>query len=537
MINESNNNIYFHIYQISNPNFNIKVSKRTFDIISKLYGEESIQFNTFIKYLTQKNISTITQEKTMKKELDDTEANILSEGLNNLGKYYIIPESLKSLDEDKQYEQAIKLPGKFITHIMKKAGINLESMIYYLGLQIVSHEINENVVINYYLLERIFKLIPTVSIKFNNKNDTDITFFSFNQILKNSGIKLDEIIPFLHIDIKNIDRQTLNNNNIPVYRAYQIRQIKNLIAPEIQDTNIDIMKGADSLIRMEKNDFDNFDVLRNEESNLLKDILNKIKTKKEEIKNIYENEENHIIEINDINNEVAFVKKNVYENLLKNIENINDVKILDINGNEISIAKDYIIENQKKINGPLIKLYQDNNKNEYIFISIGELKNKFNNEFNYIKQEAIFSGKGIKGEPKKFQGLFMQIQCEKLSESNQNMIQKNKILISPKKENNNEINNFINSKEKLNSNETDKKGEYDMEHEYQNMINPYDGIPFKQVRTIKSEEDKNDDNNTSEKKLRITPKREIKIFRIRRAVLFKRPTETKKEPENNKLES
>ena len=106
-----------------------------------------------------------------------------------------------------------------------------------------------------------------------------------------------------------------------------------------------------------------------------------------------------------------------------------------------------------------------------------------------------------------------------------------------KKENNNEINNFINSKEKLNSNETDKKGEYDMEHEYQNMINPYDGIPFKQVRTIKSEEDKNDDNNTSEKKLRITPKREIKIFRIRRAVLFKRPTEIKKEPENNKLES
>ena len=98
------------------------------------------------------NISTITQEKTMKKELDDTEANILLERLNNLGTYYIIPESLKSLDEDKQYEQAIKLPGKCITHIMQKAEINFEKMIYYLGLQIVSHEIEENVVINYYLI-------------------------------------------------------------------------------------------------------------------------------------------------------------------------------------------------------------------------------------------------------------------------------------------------------------------------------------------------------------------------------------------------
>ena len=50
-------------------------------------------------------------------------------------------------------------------------------MIYYLGLQIISHEINEKVVINYYLLESIFKLIPTVSIKFNNKKNTDIIIF------------------------------------------------------------------------------------------------------------------------------------------------------------------------------------------------------------------------------------------------------------------------------------------------------------------------------------------------------------------------
>ena len=57
------------------------------------------------------------------------------------------------------------------------------------------------------------------------------------------------------------------------------------------------------------------------------------------------------------------------------------------------------------------------------------------------------------------------------------------------------------------------------------MINPYDGIPFKQARTIKIEEDKN--NNNNEIKLRNLQEREIKTYRIRRAILFKRPTETK----------
>ena len=183
MISESKNPIFFNIYQKSNPDFNIKIPFNSISTIQKLYGSESLLFKSFIIYSKEKSSSTITQEKTMKKELDDNEANKIYEGLNNLGKYLIIPESLKNLDEDKQYEQAIKLPGKNITHIMKKAGIDFESMIYYLGLQIVSHEINENVVINYYLLESIFKLIPTLSIKFDNKNNFDITFYSFNKLL------------------------------------------------------------------------------------------------------------------------------------------------------------------------------------------------------------------------------------------------------------------------------------------------------------------------------------------------------------------
>jgi hypothetical protein len=312
MLNTSNKNNYYHIYNNQNPNFDLKLPKKALNTISKLYGEEQIHFNSFILFINQgNNLSVVTQKTTMKKELDDNEANRISERLNNLGKYFIIPESLKELDEDKQFEQSIKIKGKYITHIMKKAGINFESMIFYLGLQIVSQEINENVVIDYFTFEKIFNLISLLSIKFNNKNNLDITFFSFRQILKNCGIKLDEIIPFLHIDIKNIDRSELNSNNIPVYRAYQFRQIKNLIKPEIQNMKIDLTKGTDSLLRIEKNDFDNIDIFRNEQSNLINDIINKIKIKKEEMKNIYENEENHFIEINDINNEVGYVKKNM----------------------------------------------------------------------------------------------------------------------------------------------------------------------------------------------------------------------------------
>jgi hypothetical protein len=88
----------------------------------------------------------------------------------------------------------------------------------------------------------------------------------------------------LHIDIKNINRNEINSNKIPIYKAYQIRQLKQLIPNEEQNNYIDIMKGTQSLIRIEKDDFDFFDLFRKEESNLMIDIVNKMEIKKEEIK-------------------------------------------------------------------------------------------------------------------------------------------------------------------------------------------------------------------------------------------------------------
>ena len=194
MLTNAKNEIYFQIYQNSNPDFNLKISKKSIDIILKLYGEEIIPFRGFIIYSLEKKSSIIIHQQTMKKELDDSEANHISERLNNLGKYFIIPESLKSLDEEKQYELAIKTSGKYITHIMEKAGIDLDSMIYYIGLQIITQEITEKVVIDYYTFEKIFSKIYFLTVKYKDKKNTDISFYSYRQILKNCGIKLEEIL-------------------------------------------------------------------------------------------------------------------------------------------------------------------------------------------------------------------------------------------------------------------------------------------------------------------------------------------------------
>ena len=548
MLNASNKDKYYHIYNTQNPKFDLKLPKKSLNTIIKLYGEEQIQFNSFIIYINQEtNLSIVTQKKTMKKELDDNEANIISEKLNNLGKYFIIPESLKELDEDKQFEQSIKIKGKCITHIMKKAGINFESMIFYLGLQIISQEISENVVIDYYTFEKIFKLISLLTIKFNNnnKNNLDITFYSFRQILKNCGIKLEDILPFLHIDITNLERNNINNEDLPLIKFLKIRQLKELISPEVQNTNIDLMKGTESLLRINKNNFEDLDMFRNNQSNFLKEIIKKIEVKKDDIKKTSENEENQINEIIK-ENKVFYDKKKLYDNLMKNMDNYDEVKIKDINGDDVILNKDDLKENLNNEKEPLIKLIKNNNKNEFILIPKDEIEKKFN-EFKYIKQEGNFNGKGINNEPKELKGLFMDINCDTLSEINNDIIpidkindnieiKEEQIILSPAKEEKDENKNISpNSKEKLRTNVNIIQND-DLEPEYENIVNPYNNMTFKQIRTLKREENKN---NNDEENLRSINERGIntadkRTYRIRRAILFKRPSGEEKEKEKEK---
>ena len=493
MIKELSKNKLFHIYQRSNQNFYFQIPKNSVDKIIKLYGDETIQFENFIIYSEENISSMVTKKETMNKELDDFEANRISEGLNNLGKYYIIP--------------------------------------YYLGVQIISHEDNENNEINnidYFLIEKIFNKIRILSIKFKNKNSNlNISFYSFQQILKNCHINLEKILPFLHIVISNLNRTNINYKEIAIYNALKLHQIKKQISLEVQNKHIDIMKGTDTLTRIERDDFNDLELFRKNESDFLKELNKEIETKKEEIISICENEENHIIELTDNKNEVFYIRKKTYDDLIKNIDNYNNIKIRDINNICVILNKQFIKENENNNNiKPLIKLYKDNKKEDFIFIPKNALLDKLK-KFKYIKQEEIFIGKDINGESKEIKELFMKIKCEILSKLNQDLICINK-------NNNNELNIDIqNSKEKLKYNEVQK---IEIEPE------PYNNIPFKQLIALRKKEIKNGDQKEQKEKVeKIRDKngKEInfvdkKTYRIRRAILFKKPSEeeNKKEKKN-----
>ena len=285
-------------------------------------------------------------------------------------------------------------------------------------------------------------------------------------------------------------------------------------------------------------------MFRNNQSNFLNDIIKKIEVKKEEIKHISENEENHINEIKK-ENKVFYVKKKLYDNLMKNMDNYDEVKIKDINGDDVILNKDDLKENLNNEKEPLIKLIKNNNKNEFILIPKDEIEKKFN-EFKYIKQEGNFNGKGINNEPKELKGLFMDINCDTLSEINNDIIpidkindnieiKEEQIILSPAKEEEEIKNISPNSKEKLRTNVNVIQND-DLEPEYENIINPYNNMTFKQIRTLKREEYKNDND---EEKLRSINERGInpsdkRTYRIRRAILFKRPSGEEKEKEKEK---
>ena len=527
MLTNAKNEIYFQIYQNSNPDFNLKISKKSIDIILKLYGEEIIPFRGFIIYSLEKKSSIIIHQQTMKKELDDSEANHISERLNNLGKYFIIPESLKSLDEEKQYELAIKTSGKYITHIMEKAGIDLDSMIYYIGLQIITQEITEKVVIDYYTFEKIFSKIYFLTVKYKDKKNTDISFYSYRQILKNCGIKLEEILPYLHIDIKNNKREIINYNinDSRLYKGVQIRQLKELISPEMNSMNMDLEKGTEPIKRIEKINFDDLEIYRNEESNLLKDLIEQINKKKEEIKKICEDENYQIIEIKNNNNEIFYITKKNYDKLIKSTEENNDnnsQKIKDVYDNELEISKLDLKEN-KNIIDPYIKIFNNNNKNDFILMTKEDLYNKLTN-FKYIRQKDNFKGKSINGEQKEFEGLFMELQYGKFIEknepkSNEKIESNDKLLESRDNKKNIEITNL---------NDIIKS---DFDFDFNNIINPYTNHPFNQIRVNSNEESKNEDDK-NEEKLKNIPESdestgERKTYRIRRAIIFKRPAKEK----------
>ena len=402
--------------------FNIQFRKKALQRIFQLYGDEKYTPNSFLSYQIEYTTSQFKRLKTMSKEIDEEETNKIIETLDN---YYVIPQRLNELDEEKQFEEAIKMKGKHLKEIFKKAGYKMDSLIEYVGFQIVSQVTHESskTQISYFYYEKVFALIPLLKVNIPEKEKFDISFYSYRNILKKSGIKLEDVNPYLKPEIKEINREELLKQENHLYLSAKNRQLKGMINPEIQDQSLYILKGADTCKRYPKVPFDGFELNGKEIFKLLDDLGDKINKKKENIKKIYNNLDNQVFEIKDINNKDYYIRKKVLDAIISSPDSSYDeYKINDVNNNEIIVSKKILKENKSE---PYTRIYNKNNtKDDYIYVPKKEIEDNFN-KLKYIKQENNFKGKNKNNEPKEIKYILMDVECDTLP-----LLEESKVLYS-----------------------------------------------------------------------------------------------------------
>ena len=401
---------YFNAYFKKDRNSLLKFPKKAFDRISKFYGRERLTPNSFIIYHTEHSKTLITRGKTTNYELGEGDANRI---FGSIEVFHIIPKSLESLEEEERFEQAIKLDGKYFQNIIKKAGIDSESLIDYVGVQIVSLEEHETTKthVSYHVYEKIFSLIPLLLVKFENGENFEITFYSFRTILNKCGISLEEILNYMSTQVKDINREELMKKIIPLYESCKLRQLKSQIDDKIKDDTLYAFKGCSKANEFNQILFDDFEINRIEESDKLNELTGKVNNKKLDMKKIYVNIDNQIVEVKDKKNKVVYIRKKILDAIISSPESqFDEYKTTDIDGNEVLLSKKSLKENK---NPALVKLYNKNNKDEYIFIIIKEIDDKFN-KFTYFRQEETFKGKNKNNEPKEIKSLMMDLECESL---------------------------------------------------------------------------------------------------------------------------
>ena len=411
---------YLRAYNKGENNFSINFPIKAFDKIIQFYGKENLTPNSFIIYHTIQSKTSFIRQDTVTKELEDGGAKHIFEKLDH---YYIFPKTLKDFDEndiDKKNELGIRLKAEYFQNILHKAELDFDSLIDYVSIEIVStEEIEETTTktrVSYHIYENIFKLIPLLLVKFENGEKFDISFYSYKKILDKCGIKLDEIIPYLHIEKKEINRDELMKMNIPLNESSKVRKLRDKINPKIKEDRI-LFIGFDTCHKFEKIPFDNLEENRNKESIKLHELLDMINKKKEDLKKIYNDLDNQIIEIKDNNNKVVFIRKKIFDSIISSPESqFDEYKIKDINDKEIIVSKKILKENKNPI---LVKVYNKNNKEEYIYIIIKDIEDIFK-KFEYFRQEDTFKGKNKDDESKEIKSLMMDIDIDilpKLDES------------------------------------------------------------------------------------------------------------------------
>lgn len=466
--------------------FNFEFPKMAFDRICKFYGHEILRPNSFVVYHTMHQTTEIKKLSSVSHQLGEKE---ITNVLNMLTNFVIIPKEYEDYDDVKKLKLAPKIDDKIMKNIAKKAGMQWDFMIDYFELQEVTTEVKETskITITYEIVENVFKLIPLLKVIFVNGESTEFTYYSLKSILEKSGIKLENVLPYLKNEIKDIDRIQELAKEMPLYEKVKIRELKDRIKKgDLKEQSLDIYLGMDSCNRYNKIPFDLVQNDENEASTLLNELIEKVENKKTKFGEYYENIDNQIIEIKDKSNKTVFIRKKIFDEIISDPETeFDEYKTYDISDNEITISKKEITT--YKENPTLIKIYNKNSKEEYIFIIIEEIKNDLT-DFTYVRQEKTFKGKNISGEDKEETWTVMDVEFEDLpildeSKPLYTIPEKSQLLEKTKTDLLNEIKNIdVDNKEnKDDKNETKDFTVYKVKNKY---------LPVRFVKEIK-ERDKN----------------------------------------------
>ena len=478
---------------LKNKGFNFLFPKKAFDRICKFYGFESLKPISFVHFVKSISTSEIKKMGTVSRALGDREiANILDVSEC----FAIIPKDYhEKYDEVKISEISPKIKTNIMKDILKKADIEWDLLVDFCEIQIISTQIEETtkVTVNYELVENVFKYIPLLKIIFVNGEKVDFTYYSYKRVLENCGIKLENMIPYLHPEIKKMDRNEIFNKIYPLYERVQLREIKDRVDHgDLKDKNVDIHIGLDRAKGFKKIPFDDVENNGKEASDLLNDLINKVNNKKNNIKNYYENIDNQIIEIKDKDNKNVYIRRKIFDEIISDPdEDFDEYKTHDINGNEIILSKKDLPDYNN--NPTLIKIYNKNKpKEDFIYNDINDISENLNN-FNYFRQKKPFKGKNKNDEEKEEEWVVMDVETgdlpeldeskplytipekEKLHEKTKNDLLdelKNKDILLYNKNNNFVPINTIDDIKKRDKNVKNKNIKYKLK----NQINPKDNI-------------------------------------------------------------
>ena len=478
---------------LKNKGFNFLFPKKAFDRICKFYGFESLKPISFVHFVKNISTSEIKKMGTVSRALGDREiANILDVSEC----FAIIPKEYnEKYDEVKISEISPKIKTNIMKDILKKADIEWDLLVDFCEIQIISTQIEETtkVTVNYELIENVFKYIPLLKVIFVNGEKVDFTYYSYKKVLENCGIKLENMIPYLHPEIKKMDRNEIFNKIYPLYERVQLREIKDRVDHgDLKDKNVDIHIGLDRSKGFKKIPFDDVENNGKEASDLLNDLMNKVNNKKNNIKNYYENIDNQIIEIKDKDNKNVYIRRKIFDEIISDPdEDFDEYKTHDINGNEIILSKKDLPDYNN--NPTLIKIYNKNKpKEDFIYNDINDISENLNN-FNYFRQKKPFKGKNKNDEEKEEEWVVMDVETgdlpeldeskplytipekEKLHEKTKNDLLdelKNKDILLHNKNNNFVPINTIDDIKKRDKNVKNKNIKYKLK----NQINPKDNI-------------------------------------------------------------